>query len=427
MASCDPRRRLPLLIGAAVFATALAVAILRVTALSDLLGIRLRMPWTMNDFKTAIYCPVAIFLQGGNPYDRAQFLEFCPIQDVFPLYLPSTLILHAPLGILPIYTATLLYFCISVALSVLIVRMGLRLAGAETSAGTVLLGAGILLLSRPGQWNLLLGQPALELAIATYIALFWARRAPLVSGVALAVSMYKPTFGVPLAVLMFIRGDRLALVAGVLTTAVLNVPPLAALAQRAGGLDRFAQDLVQSQKAWQAVVDPSTQVYGVDTPGLVSRLAGRRLGAGEYLVVTLIILSAAGAALRSIARSDDPGVARLSATVVCLGILLSVHHQAYDLVLLVAPAIAVAWSALPKNFVNPRRRLALLALIALLGLNYVTTLSVLHRLNHQGHLWLALASLNGAILLTVFLIFVIPLLVSTGRTPSWGTRLEPPS
>jgi hypothetical protein len=412
--------RPPLLIGAAVFATALTVAILRVSTLSELLGVRLRMPWTMNDFKTAIYCPVAIFLQGGNPYNRQQFLRFCPIQDVFPLYLPSTLILHAPLGVLPIHTATLLYFCISVALSVLVVRMGLRLAGAEASAGSVLLGAGLLLLSRPGQWNLLLGQPTLELVIATYIALFWARGAPLVSGLALAVSMYKPTFGIPLAVLMFIRGDRRALLFGILVAGVLNALPLAALAQRAGGLEAFARDLAHSQKAWEAVVDPSTQVYGVDTPGLVSRLMGRRLGAGEYLIVTLIILGATGAALRSLGRSDGPGVARLSGAIVCLGILLSVHHQAYDLVLLVAPAIAVVRSALPKDFLRPRRRLAILALVALLGLNYVTTLSVLHRLNHHGHLWLALASLNGALLLAIFLILVIP--VWAPPTPSGAAR-----
>jgi hypothetical protein len=405
----DCEHRPPLLIGAAVFATALTVALLRVSTFSELLGVRLRMPWTMNDFKTAIYCPAAIFLQGGNPYSREQFLRFCPIQDVFPLYLPSTLILHAPLGLLPIHGATLLYFCISIALSVLVVRMGLRLAGAEASAGPVLLGAGLLLLSRPGQWNLLLGQPTLELVVATYVALFWAREAPLISGLALAVCMYKPTFGIPLAVLMFVRGDRRALLFAVLVAGVLNALPLAVLAQRAGGLAAFARDLAHSQKAWEAVVDPSTQVYGVDTPGLVSRLMGRRLGAGEYLIVTLLILGATGSALRSLGRSDEPGVARLSAAIVCLGILLSVHHQAYDLVLLVAPAIAVVQAALPKGFLKPRLRLALLGVVGLLGLNYVTTLSVLHRLNQHGQVWLALASLNGALLLLMFLIFVIPL------------------
>ena len=119
--------------------------------------------------------------------------------------------------------------------------------------------------------------------IATYVALYWARRAPLISGLALAVSMYKPTFGAPLAVLMLIRGDKRAVLNGLVITALVNAAPLAALARRSGGLEAFAQDLLHSQRAWDAVVDPSTQVYGVDTPALLSRLLGRRLPPAAYL------------------------------------------------------------------------------------------------------------------------------------------------
>ncbi|MGI8521423.1 MAG: glycosyltransferase 87 family protein, partial [Actinomycetota bacterium] len=159
-----------LLIGCAVFASALGVALLRTTPLSEVFGVRLSMPWTMNDFKTAIYCPVVIFQEGGNPYDREQFLRFCPVRDVFPLYLPATLILHAPFGLLPIGAAALAYFTLNVLLSLAIVVLALRLAGGTVTAAHVLLGAGLLLFSRPGQWNLLLGQPGLVLAIATYVA-----------------------------------------------------------------------------------------------------------------------------------------------------------------------------------------------------------------------------------------------------------------
>ena len=413
------------LIGLAVFTAALTVAILRITTLSELFGVRLRMPWTMNDFKTAIYCPAAIFLQGGNPYDRVQFLNFCPVQDVFPLYLPSTLLLHAPFGVLPILPATLLYFAISVALSVLVVHLGFRLAGTSPRLGTILLGTGVLLFTRPGQWNLLLGQPALELTVATYLALALARRAPLLSGLALAVSMYKPTFGIPLAVLMLVRGDRRAVLVGILSAAVLNGVPLAVLALRSGGLDAFAQDLLRSQKAWEAVVDPSKQVYGVDAPGLLSRLLGRRLFFGEYLVVTVLVLGIAAAALRSLSRTNDERSARASMGVICLGVLLSVHHHAYDLVLLVAPVIAVVVGALPTQLLDAPRRVALLGLFGLLGMNYVTTLSVLHRLANQGLLWVLLASLNGAALMAAFLIYVAPLAgwTRTSLVPSSGQRL----
>jgi hypothetical protein len=402
--------RLSLLVGFTVFAIALVVAVLRVTTLSELFGVRLSMPWALNDFKTAIYCPVAIFLDGGNPYDREQFLQFCPVRDVFPLYLPSTLLLHAPLGLFSIEAGTLIYFFVSIVLSVLTVSLALRLTDAPAPPATVLLGAGLLLLSRPGQWNLLLGQPALELTLATYVALYNARRAPGLSGLALAISLYKPTFGIPLAVLMLVRGDYRAVFVGGLFAVALNGLPLLVLAERAGGLHGFVQDLFRSQQAWETAVDPSTQVYGVDAPGLVGRLIGRRLPPPAYLAVVLLVLGAAAAVLRSIRRLKDAEVPHLSATIVCLAILLSVHHHAYDLVLLTLPVAALVRSRLPAFFILPRRRRGLLLLVSLLAVNYVTTLSVLHRLKDHRAAWLPLASLNGVLLLALFLIYVLPVI-----------------
>jgi glycosyl transferase family 87 len=413
--------RTKLAVGFAVFATALGVAVFRMTTLSQLIGVRLRMPWLMNDFKSAIYCPVSIFLHGGNPYSREQFLRFCPVQDVFPLYLPATLILHAPFGLLPIDAATLAYFALNVALSLVIVLLALRLSDGEVTAAPVLLGAGLLLLSRPGQWNLLLGQPALELAIATYVALYLARRAPLVSGLALAVSMFKPTFGVPLALLMLVRGDTRAVLAGVGFAAVLNGPPLLVLVQRSGSWTAFTEELVRSQHAWQGVVDPATQVYGVDAPGLVSRLLGTHLPAVAYLGIALAVLGAAAAALRALPRVADRQVSHLSAAIICLGILLSVHHHAYDLVLLVAPAVALSRSSLPATFLRPWRRRTLLTLFVILGSNYITTLSILRHLERHHAAWLLLASLNGAVLLGIFVVYVAypqPIMVRGGTVIS---------
>jgi Glycosyltransferase family 87 len=405
-----PKSHTRLLIASAVFAAAVTVAILRVTTFSYLFGVRLSMPWAMNDFKSAIYCPVAIFLRGGNPYDRSQFLQYCPVPDVFPLYPPATLILHAPLGLLSMEVASLLYFVLTLGLSLLIVFLALRLTSGPPSGADVLLGAGLLLFSRPGQWNLLLGQPALELAIATYVAVYRARQAPVLAGLALAVTMYKPTFGVPLAFLMAVRGDVRAVLVGAAFAALLNGPPLLLLIHRAGGWEPFTQELVRSQGAWQAAVNPTAQVYGVDVPSLLSRLSGMRLPGWAYLIVSLAVLGVAGAALRSLERFKDRNIAHLSATIICLGILLSVHHHSYDLVLLVAPVVALATSNLPTRFLVPWRRVMLLGLFVILGANYVTTVSFLHNLKHHRIAWLVLASLNGAMVLTLFVIYVVPVM-----------------
>jgi hypothetical protein len=152
----------------------------------------------------------------------------------------------------------------------------------------------------------------------------------------------------------------------------------------------------------------------VDAPALLSRLVGRRLASAEYLAVALAVLAAAAAALVSLRRWRDERADHLAMAVICLGILLSVHHQTYDLVLLIAPVIALAQSHLPASFLTPGRRAGLIILFLVLGLNYVTTQSVLQRLEHHGGLWLLMASLNGAFLLVIFLVYVTPLLRRAG-------------
>jgi hypothetical protein len=421
-------------IGAAVFATALVLAVLRVTTFSHLLGVRLAMPRPLNDFKAAVYCPVAVFVNGGNPYERDQLLQACPREvycrisgpeqdatlvdqaaklepcrptDVFPLYLPATLILHAPFALLSIDAAAFAYFLLNVAFSIAVVLLALRLTGRPVARGDVLLGAGLLLLSRPGQWNLLLGQSALELTLATYIALFRAGGAAPVSGLALAVAAYKPTFGIPLMLLMLARGDVRAVVWGVVILACLNLPPTLLLLERAGGVTPFLEDLLQGQAAYQAVNTPASQAYSVDFPGLVSRWAGGWIHPAWYGILSILVLAVAGRAVWVLRSTRTGEGARLSASLVCLGILLSVHHNAYDLVLLVAAVAFVVYRSLPGILQARSTRYALMAAFAVIGGNYITTQSVLHRLEGYRPLWLVLASLNGALLVVVFIVFLV--------------------
>ena len=428
-----PKGRARLVVGAAVFATALVIAVLRVTTLSGLFGVRLAMPKALNDFKAAVYCPTVVFVNGGNPYDRNQLLRACPARvycrvsavepggpppeqpgnpqdcvtsDVFPLYLPATLILHAPLALLPIDAAALVYFILTVVLSIVVVWVGLRFAGGSAESGEVLLGAGLLLLSRPGQWNLLLGQVALELTLATYIALYAARRSPALSGFALAVAAYKPTFGFPLAALMAARGNGPALLWGAGFGIALNLPPTLLLVGRAGGLGPFVDNLTQTQAASQGINNQATRVFGIDLPGLLTRWMGDWIGAAPYIVVSVLVLGIAAKAIRSLPASPRGPEANLLVSVVCVSILLSIHHNAYDLVLLVAPAVFLVRGSLPAIPQLRARRQVLLILIGVMGLNYVTTLSVLHRLEGNRPLWLVLASLNGVLLLLAFSIYV---------------------
>jgi hypothetical protein len=149
----------------------------------------------MLDFDSGAYYPVRAFLAGENPYDRQRFLSLYPVSDGFPPYPPFTLLFHLPFALLPHAAAATAYAIFTVALTLLLARMVLQnTQGFATTTGVFLL-AGVLLLTRPGHWNLVLGQRAALLAVGCFIALFEARRRPWLSGFGLALATLKPTWG----------------------------------------------------------------------------------------------------------------------------------------------------------------------------------------------------------------------------------------
>src|ERR1700752_362320 len=114
--------------------------------------------WVMKDFRDAIYCPVVTFLAGRNPYDPAELRQTCAAGNSFPLYAPHTLVLHLPFGMMPLVAAELLYFLVTVALTAVVALLAPRACGFEPTAARLFGLGAALLASRPGHWNLLLGQ-----------------------------------------------------------------------------------------------------------------------------------------------------------------------------------------------------------------------------------------------------------------------------
>jgi hypothetical protein len=96
---------------------------------------------------------------------------------------------------------------------------------------------------------------------------------------------------------------------------------------------------------------------------------------------------------------------------------MGIYHQAYDLVFLAWPFLALVYHRVPREYDQPRVRWPLLALFTFLTLNYLVAGSVLYRLglvtessSHlaiaPGPLATALGALNGLALFTVFAIYV---------------------
>jgi hypothetical protein len=396
-----------LLLAGALFVVALFTLLMRTQELPGVAGVRLTMPWLLNDFKIASYCPAYLLLHGGNPYDPREFLAVCPMHEGLPLYLPLGFLLHVPFALLPLQASSAIYLVLSVVLTVVLAFAAYRLFELRASASAVILVAALLMLSRPGQWNLLLGQPTLELVLATYVALYYAQRSPLISGVGLALATYKPTFGVPLLILMALRGDKRAVAAGAAIAAMINLPLLIVLASRAGGVGPLARGALAGHAEWEALFDPAAAGAGsaVDLAGLLDQVAGQRLSSVAQGVVMLLVLGVAATALRRIGPAIRGPTARLSNSIICLATLTAVHHHAYDLLLLTGPAVVLRNNGLPSGMISRQLGLVLFALFILLAANYFGSVSVLSRLGDNRPLWHAVASLNELALLAIFCIY----------------------
>lgn len=395
-----------LLLATGLFLVAVTVLLLRTRTLPTLGGIRLSAAWLMDDFKIVAYCPAHLLLHGGNPYDRAQFLAFCPVDEGMPMYLPLIFLMHVPFGLLSLDTAVVSYFIVTILLMVALALAAYRLSGLPVTPAHVMLIAALLLLSRPGQWNTLLGQPAVVLVLASYVALYYARRLPWLSGLGLALAASKPTFGVPLMVLMLARGDWRPVAAGTVLITALNLPLIAVLASRAGSVQTLAQEALEGQAAWEAMVQPTRSGAPVDLDAFLGRLRGKPLPTSGEVVLTLAVLGVAAVALRRIGPRSDAAVARLSNDVICISTLVAVHHHAYDLLLLTAPVVVLASRGLPSGYLSRRWEIALYVLYGVLATNYLASLAVLSHLEDHPVLWMMIASLNGAALLAIFLVYV---------------------
>ena len=402
------------------------VSLLAFVAAAALLALRLSMIvntpgrpdeefWGLQDFRDAIYYPGVALLDGHNPYDPAVYTRTYPVGNLFPLYLPLTLLVHFPFALFAPQAAQILYFVVSLLMVVVLSRLTLSLCGwtAEGWAASVAAVCGVgtlLLLSRPGSQGVLIGQCATQAVIGVYLALRYARERPWAAGAGIALASIKPTFGPPLMLLMLARGDRGAVLRGLGIAGVLTAATVPFVARAAGGYAPLLASVWRNQQALLADGPSSTafSLFRVDVVALFGRLLGRPPGLVPETAISVAVLGLVAVALVLLGRSGESrrDLRPLSDTLVCLGVLLCIYHQSYDLVLVAFPtAVAVSgglWS--PRGRPGRLVRWAVAALLVLPAVNYLPTATVEALLQPKGTVWIALASLNGLALFTALLL-----------------------
>jgi hypothetical protein len=191
----------------------------------------------------------------------------------------------------------------------------------------------------------------------------------------------------------------------------------------AGGIHSLFEQFASSAVDFESMspASPTISPYRVDAVALIGRLVGHAPDLAAHLLVTLTVLGLAGFVSRGLPNHQHSF--GLLAGLVCTAVLLSGYHPAYDLLLLTLPFV---WVAHRRSLLvgNPSIRLILL-LFAFLAFNYAASDSVfrsfgLLALSDAG--WkalvrdpraLALASLNGLALLSLFCSLVVTSLNSS--------------
>ena len=353
------------------------------------------------DFRDAVYYPVVALLDGENPYDRVRILARYPVNATIGLYSPLTLLLHGPWGLLPYRAAELAFVTSSFVLVVLLAAVAWRVRGYAADPASVLGFAAVLVVTRPGHWNLMLGQVALETALATIAALWLARSRPWLAGIALAVTTFKATYGLPLLVLMVARRDTLAVAVGLVGAIVLTAAPFGVIVARAG-LGGFVATVLDNYTA--RVTTPSMtaahSLFRIDIVALAGRMLGHDPGWAATLALGAAVLAIAAVALRRLAARSDWGARALALEIASLAILLCTYHQQYDAVVL-APLLLMG---LPRA---PLRRAQLpAALAAVPFVNYLASGVMLTATGMNEATMLLVSSINVVALLAAFAILI---------------------
>ena len=239
--------------------------------------------------------------------------------------------------------------------------------------------AAVMLITQPGRANFIAGQVALPLTLALFGALHWARSKPWFSGLMLTLASFKPTFGVPLGLLMLCRGDFRAAGLGALLSSLIAAAGLLVIFSRTGDLANLVPILKQNQHELEAHpgVNPATSTARIDGLAATDRWLGKNSGSMLPIAVPMLVLSLAGLAVWKRA-GDVPSEGAIGPTglIMILATLLSIYHLFYDALPLWIPilSLVVAPREVWRGYSVFSQRL-LLVLLTVPILNVLCTLS----------------------------------------------------
>ena len=329
-----------------------------------------------------------------------------------PAYSPATFLIHVPFALLSLKLASIAFFAYTVALLAMFAFCSLKMSYQPFRWFDFLAITNLLLISRPGHITLFTGYFTAEIVMGCIVALHFADRKPVLSGLGIVLASIKPNFLLPLMLLMLFRRNGRAVFWGALFCFLTAGAGVGWLVYH-NGLPEVIDSIRNGQESLH--VDPTEMPVNtwtrVDLVGMFAKITQWNPSDAVYIVAMLIITTGIGVFLRRIAGCEsNTGATGPSALIIALTILVGVYHHSYDCLLLAVPTVGLLFfgsSTMPE--ISPKARLAIALLVAVAAINYLSTKSIMGYLALQplGFQWQSVTLINGLCLSVALALLII--------------------
>lgn len=370
----------------------------------------------MSDFYTLFNYSKA-FRDGVNPYSTEvmQHEEYIVPRSAAP-FSPFAFVSYLPLTVMPLKMASIVFFVINWLLLGVLAFCCIKMGMIRFDWGLLIWIHGFLVLSRPGHMTLFTGYFTVLVALGVVVALHFSKTdKPWLAGIGFLFASVKPTYAIPLTILMLARRDFRAAAWGVGLTSLFAIGGFFWLASHSD----FASVVSGIESGQQAFHDDATEEpfntwTRIDVAGLAAKVTKRVPGTVEYLITMVPLLVVPCVALWKIGAFEkesryDSGAGGLSALIVVLTVLLSIYHHSYDCLVMVVSMIALLLSA--HRYYPEWPRLVTIGtgfLMLIPMLNYLSTRAARNALGfEQSDLtWQLITMINGLVLITALIIAI---------------------
>ena len=363
-----------------------------------------------SDFHNGTYLPTRAFVDGHSPYSSEVASDY-RMARAAPPFSPIVFLIHIPFALLPLKIASVAFYVYSAVLVASLAWCSLKMSRQRFRRFDFLAFTNLLLISRPGHMTLYTGYFTLEIVLGCIVAIHFAKTRPAISGWGILLASIKPNFFIPLALLLAFRGNYRAVLWGSLLCVLGASVGFGWLGYHNGLLEVF-ESVRSGQESLH--VDPTEMPVNtwtrVDLVGMCAKVLQLNPTGIVYLAAMLLIVSAVGLCLRSIAdRESNSGASGPSALIIALTILVCVYHHSYECLLFAVPVLGLLFfgrQTMPE--IPSKTRLLVGVLLSVTAVNYVSTLSVrgYFGLEPLGFGWQTVTLINGLCIVSALVLLL---------------------